>query len=91
VKSPYLLEQFLVARMRVHGRRQRRDVPREPLGQEEVPGPPVDFRHGRMSQAVKGVEPVEPGLHLPRAERELDAAGRDACPALRAEERVLGP
>ena len=44
-----------------------------------------------MPERVEGVEPVEPRLHLPRPERELDSAGRNAGAALGAEERVLRP
>jgi len=61
--------------MRVDRGGQRRHVPREPLRQKEVPRRPVDGRYRSVAQAMKGVEPVEPGLHLPRPEGELDAAG----------------
>ncbi len=33
------LPKFLIARVRIHGRRQRRDVPGEPLRQEQVARP----------------------------------------------------
>src|SRR5206468_1560249 len=89
-QPPNPMEQLLVARVRVDRGCERADVPRESLRQEQVPRSPVDFRHGRVTQAMKGVQPVESSLHLPGPEGELDAARRDAGPALRAEERILG-
>jgi hypothetical protein len=44
-----------------------------------------------MPERMEGVEPVEPSLHLPGPEGELDSAGRDTGAALGAEERVLRP
>jgi len=41
-----------------------------------------------MPQSVERIEPVEPGLHLPRSEGELDAALADSDTGLRAEEGI---
>ena len=92
VSSPsHPLPQFLIARMRVDGRRQRAHVPRESLREEQVPRSTVNVRDRRVPQGVQRVEVVEPCLHLLGPERELDAAWRDASAALAAEERVLSP
>ena len=37
-------------------------MPREPLGQEQVPRSPVDFRHGGVPERVEGVSLSNPAL-----------------------------
>lgn len=44
-QPPDPLPEFLVGRMRVHRRRQRRHVPGEPLGEIEIPRSPVHVGH----------------------------------------------
>jgi len=58
--------------MRVDACRHRVRMPREPLGQEEIPGNPVDIRNRGMSQGVEGIEPIEPGHQLPTSKWNLD-------------------
>jgi hypothetical protein len=72
------LPHLLVAGVSIDRGGKRAHVPREPLRQKQVPARPVDLRDRRVPQRVKGVEPVESGLHLPSPECELDAALADA-------------
>ena len=66
-------------------------MPREPLREEEISRAAVDVGDRRMAQGMKRIEPVEPGLHLPRPEGELNPPRRDPAPsALCAEERITG-
>ncbi len=74
------LPQFLIGGMSVDGRRERAHMPCESLREEQIPRGPVDVRDRSMAEGVQGVEPVEPGLHLPRSEGELNTPRRD--PAL---------
>jgi len=76
--------------MGINSRGERAHVPCEPLRKEEVPAGTVDCRYGGVAQAMKGVQAVKPGLHLPGPESELDAALADAHPGLGAEEGVAG-
>ncbi len=69
---------FFVARVGIHGRRQRRHVAGKPLRQEQVPRRPVDVGDRRMPQTVEGVEPIEPGPLLPVPPRELHPPLRHA-------------
>ena len=52
-------------------------MPREPLGEEEITGGPVDGGNGRVAGAMEGVESVEAGALLPRPPRELEPARRE--------------
>jgi len=74
--------------MCVDGGRKGRHVPCKSLRQEKIPAHPVDVGDCRVPQGVEGVEAVEPGLHLPGPEGELDAALADADAGLGAEEGI---
>ncbi len=74
------LPEFLITRVRVDRRRQRTHMSREPLGEKEIPRCSVDVRDCGVPQRMERIEPVEPGLHLPRPEGDLDSPRRD--PAL---------
>lgn len=74
VQIPDPLPELLVGGMRVDRRRQRRDVAGKPLGEVEVPRSPVYVGHRAVTQPMKGIQQVEPGLHLPRPESHLDPA-----------------
>ena len=76
--------------MLVDGRRQRRHVPREPLRQKKVVRRAVHGSYRCVSNTVKAIQPVEPGLHLPLPPRELDPPFRYPDARLGAEQRVLG-
>jgi len=65
--------------MCVDGGCQRARVPFEPLRQKEVSTRPIDVRDRRVPQRVERVEAVEPCLHLPGPEGELDAELRAGC------------
>lgn len=80
-------EQLLIRGMRVDGCRERAGVSREPLRQKEVPRGSLDVRDRGVSQAMEGVETIEPGSKLPRAEGDLNTAFRDPAAALVARER----
>ncbi len=74
------LPKFLIRGVCVDRCRQWRDVPREPLCKEQIPRGSVDVRDRSMPKSVEGIQPVEPGLHLPRPKGELNTPRRD--PAL---------
>src|SRR5437899_1145125 len=74
--------------MGVDRRRQRRHMPRESLREEQVVRRPVYRRNGRVTDGMKAVQPVEPGLLLPLPPRELDAALGDPDAGLGSEERI---
>src|SRR5437867_3785441 len=76
--------------MRVHGGRQWRRVPREPLRQKEVPRHPVHGRYGCVPCGMKRVQPIESSLLLPRPPRELNTSLRDSDAGLIAEEGIIG-
>jgi hypothetical protein len=69
---PNTPEQLLVARVGIHDGRERRHVPGESLGQEEVSACPVDVCDGGVAQCMDGVEPIEPGDPLPVLEDNLE-------------------
>ncbi len=75
------LPKFLVTRVGVDRGRQRTHMPREPLRQEQISRTPIDVRDGRMPQCMEGIEPVEPGFHLPRPEGELYTPWGDPAPS----------
>src|SRR5436309_12733553 len=76
--------------MGVYRRGQWAHMPCKPLRQEQVPAGPVDIGDCRVPQRMKGVQPIESCLHLPRPEGKLDAALADADARLGAEEGIAG-
>ena len=54
-------------------------MPREPLRQEQVPGGPVDVRHGRVAEGVERIQAVEPRPPLALVPQELKEADTDVC------------
>src|SRR5437867_4201862 len=84
------LVELLIAGVSKHGGGEGRDVPGKPLRQEQVPAGPVDVGDRRVPQRVEGVQAVEPSLHLPGPESELDSALADADAGLGAEEGIAG-
>ncbi len=67
------LPEFLIRGVCVDRCRQRAHMPREPLREEQIPRSPIDVRDRGVPQRVEGIEPIEPGLHLPGPEGELNA------------------
>ncbi len=57
--------------MRIRRRRGEVAVPCESLGQEQIPGRPVEVCYCRVSQGMEPEEPIESGFSLPGFEGVL--------------------